>query len=150
MIVYFDTSALVKKYFKEDFTIETMALWKKTSAIVTSSVTFAEVFSALNRKKWEDRIDKNIIQETINIFKNDWESFIRVDVNKELNQTIEKLAVTHPLRGFDTIHLASALIVDKYLQKDIIFACFDKNLLKAAEKENLKTFPANFNGPIIA
>ncbi len=48
MILYLDTSAIVKKYFKEQGSIEVIRLWKKTSSIVTSTVTYAETLAAIH------------------------------------------------------------------------------------------------------
>jgi hypothetical protein len=44
----------------------------------------------------------------------------------------------HPLRGFDAVHLASALRLKTALGGEITFAAADGRLLKAAEAENLK------------
>jgi len=48
MILYLDTSALVKKYFKEQGSTEVIRLWKKTSSIVTSTVAYAETLAAIH------------------------------------------------------------------------------------------------------
>jgi hypothetical protein len=42
-----------------------------------------------------------------------------------------------PLRGFDAVHLASALSLKIALGEEITFAAADGRLLKAAEAENL-------------
>ena len=67
-----------------------------------------------------------------------------MDVNNDLNKTVERLTIAHPLRGFDVIHLASALIVYERIQEDFIFTCYDKRLIKAAKEEGLDTFPEDF------
>lgn len=51
MILYLDTSAIVKKYFKEQGSMEVIRLWKKTNSIVTSTVAYAETLAAIHRKK---------------------------------------------------------------------------------------------------
>lgn len=142
MILYLDTSALLKKYFKEIGSTDVISLWKNSAAIITSSVAYAETSAAIQRKKRETRdINDEIFKTILMSFQKDWKSFIHVDVNKDLNETIEKLAGTHPLRGFDVIHLASALIVYEKIQENFIFNCYDKRLIKAAKEEGLNTFP---------
>jgi hypothetical protein len=71
----------------------------------------------------------------------DWHSFIRIQVNDELNEFIDKAIEAHPLRGFDAIHLASAMIMHENLQDRLLFACFDQKLTQAAQTEGIQTFP---------
>ena len=74
-------------------------------------------------------------------FRRDWESFIRVEVSDDLNETIDRTIGQYPLRGFDAIHLASALTLHEVLKGDFIFACYDKRVILAAQKAGLKTLP---------
>jgi len=141
MILYLDTSALVKKYFKEVGSNHVISLWKKSIAIVTSSVAYAETMASFYRKKREANIKEKLITKTINIFKKDWKSFVRIEANDDLNEKIDKLIDRYPLRGFDAIHLASALIINETVSEAFLFACFDKRLLNAAITEGLNTFP---------
>ena len=71
----------------------------------------------------------------------DWRSFIRVEVSDDLNETIDKIVGDYPLRGFDAIHLASALIIYEGISEDFLFACYDKKLILAAQKTGLQTLP---------
>ena len=141
MIIYFDTSALLKKYFKEDYTDDVIGLWKESTSIITSNITYAESMASINRKKTEAGANKNIIKKIIKSFNADWDSFIKVNVNDDLNSIIARLTRDHPLRGFDAIHLASAMIMSENIHDNYLFACFDKKLLGAAKKEGLKIFP---------
>jgi len=143
MILYLDTSALVKKYFREIGTDEVIQFWKDAVAIATSSVGYAETLASLYRKQREGNIDGTIIKHLIDSFHDDWASFVRVEVSEELNKTIERLVSAHPLRGFDAIHLASALAVYEHAPEPFLFACFDKRLLEAAKAEGLSTYPDN-------
>ena len=142
MIIYLDTSALVKKYFKEIGSNDLISKWKEAESIVTSSVAYAETMAAFYRKKREVNINENLFETVIQSFHNDWESFIHTEVNDDLNEMIDKMVAFYPLRGFDAIHLASALIVDETIKKDFLFVCFDQRLSTAAQSEGLKTFPA--------
>ena len=60
----------------------------------------------------------------------------------ELNEIIDTIVTSHPLRGFDAVHLASAIILHQTLPADLLFACFDEQLLKAAATEGLRVFPS--------
>jgi hypothetical protein len=47
----------------------------------------------------------------------------------------------YQLRGFDSIHLASAVIIHHSFQQNFLFACFDDKLASAARAEGVQTFP---------
>jgi len=142
MILYLDASALLKKYFKEIGSRDVIAKWKEASGIVTSTVTYAETMASIYRKKREVNTKDKIFRRVIHSFQEDWQSLIHVAVTNDLNEMINRLLDSHPLRGFDAIHLASALIVSENVQEDFLFACFDRRLNEAAQAEALKTLPA--------
>jgi len=141
MILYMDTSALLKKYFKEPGSAEVISKWKEADGIVISSVAYAETVASIHRKKREVNSRAERFRRVLNSFQKDWKSFIRVEVNDNLNEVIDKIIAKHPLRGFDAIHLASALIAYERLSEDFLFACFDRKLIHAAHMEGLETLP---------
>jgi predicted nucleic acid-binding protein len=141
MILYLDTSALLKKYFQETGSDEIIARWKEATGIVTSSVAYAEALASIHRKKREVEFNNDRFEKILHLFRRDWNSFIRVEVTDELNDWIDKMVAHYPLRGFDTIHLASALIVHERLPEKFLFACYDNKLLQAAQLAGLKTLP---------
>jgi predicted nucleic acid-binding protein len=141
VILYLDTSALVKRYFLEKYSDELLSRWQKANEIVTSSVAYAETLAAFYRKMQEANLKEAVIHKILEAFRLDWKSFLRVEVNDELNDTIDRLIKCHSLRGFDAIHLASAVLVQGSLPHDFLFACFDQRLTQAAQDEGLKTFP---------
>ena len=49
MILYLDTSALVKRYFKEKNSDELIARWRQAAEIFTSSVAYAETMASFYR-----------------------------------------------------------------------------------------------------
>jgi len=143
MILYLDTSALVKRYFRESYSDEILSAWKVAAQIVTSFVAYAETMASIYRKKREARLDDLLIREIAGSFRRDWESFIRVEVNEELSEYIDRVVEGYPLRGFDAIHLASALAIHKVFPDDFVFACFDDRLACAAKSEGLQVMGFN-------
>ena len=141
MILYLDTSALVKRYFNEPHSKDIIDAWKSSTQIVTSSAAYAETMACIQRKRRETRGGLKPFQKITNAFHRDWLSFIRVEVTDELNGHIDRLVKIYPLRGFDTIHLASALVVYERVPEPFLFSCFDKQLLLAAANEGLETLP---------
>jgi len=142
MILYLDTSALVKRYFLEPFSDDVIFRWKSATQIVTSFVAYAETMASLYRKKREAGLGDTLIGKTVNAFHRDWGSFIRVEINDALNGYIDRVVERYPLRGFDAIHLPSAMVIHERFPEDFIFACFDDSLRRAAKSEGLETFPS--------
>ena len=141
MILYLDTSALLKKYFRETGSDEVITRWKEATGIATSSVAYAEALASIHRKKRAVKFNNDVFQKIIRLFRRDWNSLIRVEVTDELNDWIDKMVSHYPLRGFDAIHLASALIVHDRLPQKFLFACYDNKLLQAAQSAGLQTLP---------
>jgi len=50
---------------------------------------------------------------------------------------LEGIIKKYYLRGFDAIHLASAVLLQESIQENIIFGCFDQGLSRAAHQEGL-------------
>lgn len=142
MILYLDTSALVKRYFKEPGSDLVVALFKEAEEVVTSSVAYAETLASFYRKDREGGMNTGVIKRTIDSFHKEWLGFVRVEVNDGLNAHVQNVIEKHPLRGFDAIHLASALLIHQRLPGDLTFACFDHRLMEAAGKEGLTVFPS--------
>jgi uncharacterized protein len=138
VILYCDTSALIKRYVEEDGTEYVDALWEDCWGVATSTVAFAEAMSVFSRKLREGLLSKKEYTKTIKKFKDDYEHLILVTVDNNLNSVIMKLFNRHPLRGFDAIHLASALVFTNLKETGLLFACFDRILNEAAIKERLK------------
>jgi uncharacterized protein len=141
MILYLDTSALVKRYFKEPQSEGLISKWKEAVEIVTSSVAYAETIASFHRKEIEADINEKETHEIMDAFRRDWQSFIRVEVTDELNEAVDHVLTKYPLRGFDAIHLASATLVRQSLPENFVFACFDQRLAQAAREDGFETFP---------
>ena len=137
MILYCDTSALIKRYVEEEETGAVDRLWDSALAIVTSTVAFAEAVSAFSRKLREGILTHKEYLATVKNFKKDYNHLILVPINNDLNALIEDLAARHPLRGFDAIHLASAITFTQSENVEMVFACFDDTLNQSALKEGL-------------
>ena len=134
-MLYLDTSALIKRYVDEDGSGRVNELWDGATGIATSVVAFAEMIAALNRKLREGVLSSREYSRTAASFKSDYRSIILVPVSAGLNERIETLARKHALRGFDAIHLASALVIRNNGKMETDFACYDRALNEAAGKE---------------
>lgn len=138
MILYCDSSALVKKYIKEDGSQKVCDLILKAEFVVVSMVGYAEIFSAVYRKRHAREISPNLFLNIQKAFEEDWQAFVKVHVNTEVNQLVKKLLSHFPLRGFDAIHIASAIFIQHELKQNIHFLSFDVKQNEAAEMQKLK------------
>lgn len=138
MIVYLDTSALVKLYVKEAGTREVQRLIRESEAVVASWVAYAETRAAFARAVREKLTSPARHQERLAQFNQDWESVVRVELLPLVARNAGELAEIHGLRGFDAIHLASALWLRDKMGGSFGFAAFDQRLRSAAEQAGLR------------
>lgn len=97
---------------------------------------------ALAGKLREDVFYLEKHREAVEALDEDWETLDKPEVSEDLVREAGDLAEEHALRGFDAIHLASALLVhDVYsgqsngeTEEAVLFLGFDSNLTKAAGK----------------
>jgi hypothetical protein len=62
-------------------------------------------------------------------------------VDDDVNRRVDVLLSLRPLRGADSIHLASALLLRDLVQDQVTFACADTALVTAAQREGLLAAP---------
>lgn len=141
MIVYFDTSALLKRYVLEAGSEAIAALWKQATGSATSQILYAEVLASFARKRREQPGAADVLDEALRLFRDDWMGLHRIDVDAEVNRVVDELLGRHPLRGADAIHLASALRLRDLVQGDVTFACADVALVNAARAEGFAIAP---------
>ena len=137
MVIYLDTSSLVKLYVEEEDSPEVADLVKSSKITATSMVAYPETRAALARRFRENMFKPREYRQLISFFNNDWENYMIVRLTKKLVRLAGDLAEKHGLRGFDAIHLSSAMTLFQELSTPIIFLCSDQRLQKAAKLEKL-------------
>ncbi len=134
---YLDTSALIKRFVNEKGSSLAQSLVQQSGPIATATIAYAEVFSGLTRKLREKHLSKALYGLACRQFDRDWPAYVRVELNEEILFLARDLIQRQPLRGFDAVHLASALSLRNALGERITFVAADGRLLKAAESEKL-------------
>lgn len=74
MILYCDTSAIIKRYVEEEGTDAVDSLWSASLSIATSVVAFAETAAALSRKLREGILTEKEYAAALKTFKADFGS----------------------------------------------------------------------------
>ena len=141
MIAYLDASALVKRYFVERGSRETIALSAESELIATSIVTRAEVAAAFGKAARTGLVTQDRARRAQRSFTGDWPDLVRVPVTDALVERAETLAWEHGLRGYDAVQLASALTWQESVGTEILLATFDQQLWEAAPEAGVKAWP---------
>lgn len=135
MILYLDTSSLVKIYLEEPGSNLVREWAEAAEGIATSRVAYPEALSAFTRRREEGDLDSkafDLVQESL---RNDWTDFVLLPLNE---RRAGALVVRQLLRGFDAIHLAAALDLKDQIRGDgVVFSTFDRKLLRAARAEGI-------------
>lgn len=134
---YLDTSALIKRFVAEKGSSLVRVLIERHGPVATSKVAYAEVYSALSRKRREGFLSGAQYLMVRRQFETEWSAYIRVDLSDEILFLARDLIQRHPLKGFDAIHLATALELKEALGQQIAFVGADERQLQAAALENL-------------
>lgn len=132
MIVYLDTSALLKLYVAELHTPEVKRAVQSSSQPASSTIAFVEAYSAFARRQREGGIDALLLDKARQEFTADWDSFLQIELADSLLRRAADMAQAFYLRAYDSVHLASAELLLKETSEPVVFACFDRRLNQAA------------------
>jgi predicted nucleic acid-binding protein len=141
MILYMDTSALVKRYISEAGTDEVVAWMNQADLVGTALVTRVELVATLTRASRGNRLLSKDFLEALDEFRNQWTYYQHINIDDVLIVRADSLASIYALRGYDAIHLACALTWQDLLNSPITLATFDKELHEAAEKSGVQVLP---------
>lgn len=132
MILYLDTSALIKLYVDEEHSEAVREAAAAADALSTHSIAYPETRSALARLRRENRLTDDGLKEAKASFSADWLNFARVQASESLLLRAGDLAELLCLRGCDSVHLAAAEHVRIQTGAPVTFGCFDDRLSRAA------------------
>jgi predicted nucleic acid-binding protein len=139
LILFLDTSSLVKLYIAEPGSDRMRKAVAQGEPMAVSVLAFAEIHATFTRRRREELLQATELEELQLAFAGDWEELTQVPVGSAVLKLVPGLCERHSLRGADAVHLASALLLHQEgLQ--VIFACSDRHLVGAAAAEGLVTF----------
>ncbi len=133
MIAYFDTAGLVKLVIAEPGSDRARALWDEADVVVASLLVYVEARAALARAQREGRADAETGFAARSALDTVVSSVGLVPPSRGVVWAAGGIAERHGLRGYDAIHLASALAVGP----DVTFVTADLRLGAAARNEGL-------------
>ncbi len=154
-VFYLDASALVKRY-----AVEAGSAWVQEQfrapqrhVFLTSHITVVEVAAALAAKvRNTPGLTSQDSHRLLGRFLLDVASdLLLIPVQNQVVNMAVRLTQRHPLRGYDAVQLASALVAYQLLRQrrilssqasgpTFVFVASDRVLLRAAQAEGLSTF----------
>lgn len=137
MILYLETSDLVKLYVRESGSEEVEKSAQDADIVATSVVAYPEARAAFARKWREKGIQENDHRLLKKALEKDWHHNFIIYLTEDVAWLAGDLAEKYGLRGFDAIHLASAMTIKKAVSAPVIFSSADTRLNKAAVEEGL-------------
>jgi hypothetical protein len=149
--LYLDSSAVVKIYIPE-----TGSSWMRSlveavtpkgeweNEIAFAKIGIVEVVAAIAKRRRMRDITAEQQKRLIANFLDDCvERFAKFDANDSVIKLAVDLAQRHPLRGYDAVHLATAITLNRTLVvrelPSLTFVSADNVLCKAAKMEGLLT-----------
>ncbi len=144
-VYYLDASAIAKRYLREPGSawIENLVEQVETHRFVSAAIVSVEVLTAIGRAVRAKRAGPRQAQQAIARFSADaqvyWRTWVITD---DVLQRASLLTLRHPLRAYDAVHLAAALIwADDLSGAGVpapILISADTDLLAAAQVEGLQ------------
>lgn len=146
---YFDSSALVKYYIMEQGSRWVRGLIEAAKeplpSLVSSKLSVVETTSAFFKRRRQGLISESLKQRLLSRFLHDtqYRYFLTAPTDEVLNLAIDLLQ-RHPLRAYDAVQLATALVVNRQIrttqgaEAEVTFVSADGVLCEAARAEGLR------------
>jgi predicted nucleic acid-binding protein len=140
MLYYLDSSAWVKRYFKEAGREWVNGLFDQYEVLACSPLGFIEVGSTMARKRSAGEVTPEEFGPKRAALLKDWRRLLRMDMTAAVVQRAFEVGDPYSLRGADSVHLASALVLKEELDlgtDELAFVTSDAELKAAAVKAGL-------------
>ena len=142
MILYLDTSALVKLFIDEQHS-DLVRRWAEDSAkVVVSELTWTETCAALALKRRTGQLTVAQVDATLAELSMNWPRYQRLGTDAALFAEAGDLALRLDLRAYDSVQLASAWRAFGVIGPALQFCCFDRKLNTAAQGLGLPVMTA--------
>jgi predicted nucleic acid-binding protein len=133
MIVYLDTSALIKLYVAEEHSALMRRTVLQAETVATHAISYLETRAAFARLARDAAISHRHHETITREFQIDWPNYAQLQVSQTLLERAAELAQAFALRAYDSLHLAAADFLRRQINEPALFACFDRKLNRAAK-----------------
>lgn len=132
MILFCDTSALVKLYVYEEGGDAVNEQAAASDNVAVCRIAWVEMMSALGRRARDQPRHASAIASARQRFASDWTQYIVLELTQQLAELAGDYAEAFALRAYDSVQLAAAQTLHRELPDEVRFACYDGRLVKAA------------------
>lgn len=133
MILYCDTSALLKLFIEEQGSESMINARSSSDAIAVCRITWAESMAAFAQRARFKGANQAGLAQARSLFKQAWQDFAIADVTQPLMDKAGVYTEAFALRGYDSVQLAAAHLLHHQFALPLTFACFDRRLNQAAQ-----------------
>lgn len=137
MIAYFDTSAIVKLVIDEDESDVASEIWSGAREVVTGELSYPEARAAVAGAHRAGRLDQRAHVAAVRLIDDLIGQVTLARADWEIACAAGDLAASHALRGYDAVHLATALAAGA-----TAMITWDRGLARAAGACGLSVAPA--------
>ena len=137
--LFFDTSALVKRYYDESGTefVDSLITDDDTKVVLTS-IAVIETVSAFRRKYNRDGISEGVLDDLLaSFFEEALSDFLILPTEESWFANSFELVLEDDLRTLDSLQLSAALSVSENVE-DFVFISADRELVSVAESKGLE------------
>jgi len=139
VILFCDTSALMKLYAQELHSDWTRQQIFSADMCIVSQITWVEMCAALALKGRTNQLTQPQIDAAMQRLRDEWPGYTHLAIDDLLIRTAGELALNFGLRAYDSLQLASAQRAHSPTGNTLTFACFDKQLNAAAVALGINT-----------
>lgn len=133
-IAYLDTSALVKRYHREEHSDTIDEIFERFT-IAISELSIVEFASALRRKVDKREIGQKEVSYVLIKFQEDLANFIILKFDSNVISNAVEFVMKYRLKTLDSLQLSFAMKLKEY---DPLFVSFDRKLLNSAKLEGFR------------
>ena len=141
MILYCDTSALLKLFIDEEGSDWMIKARDASMAIAVCRITWAESMAAFAQRYRFKGTNKPALAQSRTALEQAWHEFAIVDISQSLVEKAGIYAEAFALRGYDSVQLAAAYNLREQCSLPLAFACYDRRLNQAAQLLQLEVLP---------
>jgi uncharacterized protein len=131
---YFDTSALIKLVLPERGSELAAELWESAELATSTMLSYPEGRAALAAARRSGRIGEASYRHNLAQFEEIQEELASIGVDEPLARAAGDHAEAYGLRGYDGVHLATALDLG---DEEVVVVTWDTDLGRAAAGEGL-------------
>ena len=133
MILFCDTSALLKLFIDEHGSENMIEASSSSEGIAVCRITWAESMAAFAQRTRFKGASQSGLAQARSMFERAWPDFVIADITQPLVEKAGMYAEAFALRGYDSVQLAAAHNLHQQLDLPMTFACFDRRLNQAAQ-----------------